>query len=102
MSQNETVHLPQAKIELEKIEKLLKQLDLSQSQDVKGTFDPNINRHLTSQTPPRPVEIESREESYKKFSLLIQRLLSICDVADYSSILSLMVCTDMNTRPQKK
>lgn len=90
-SQNEGSHLPQAKKELSKIISLLENVDLTLGQDIPDAFDPNINRKLTSQTPPRPVELVSEEQSFTDFNLLIQRLLSICDVADFPSVTSLMV-----------
>lgn len=66
-------------------------MDLTIGNDVSDAFDPNINRKLTSQTPPRPVELSSLEQSFKEYNLLIQRLHSICDVNDYPSVNSLMV-----------
>jgi hypothetical protein len=92
LSQNDASNLTRAKANLKDVDELLKRVDLSLSKEVKGAFDPNINRKLTSQTPPRPVELESKEDSYKKYAQLIHRLLSICDVVDYSSAVSLMVC----------
>ncbi|KAL4214340.1 Mak10 subunit, NatC N-terminal acetyltransferase-domain-containing protein [Rhizopus microsporus] len=90
LSQNEAPHLARAKTELSELAKLLNDVDLSPAREAKGAFDPNISRKLTSQTPPRPVELESKEKSYASFSQLIQRLLSICDVTDYPSVTSLM------------
>ncbi|KAG1143589.1 hypothetical protein G6F37_006800 [Rhizopus arrhizus] len=90
LSQNDASNLTRAKANLKNVDELLKRVDLSLSKEVKGAFDPNINRKLTSQTPPRPVELESKEDSYKKYAQLIHRLLSICDVVDYSSAVSLM------------
>lgn len=92
LSQNEAPHLARAKTELSELAILLNDVDLSPAREVKGAFDPNISRKLTSQTPPRPVELESKEKSYASFLQLIQRLLSICDVTDYPSVTSLMVC----------
>ncbi|KAI7889085.1 Mak10 subunit, NatC N-terminal acetyltransferase-domain-containing protein [Mucor mucedo] len=54
LSQNEGSHLPQAKKELSRVMRLLDSVDLSLGKDVPDAFDSNINRKLTSQTPPRP------------------------------------------------
>ncbi|ORE06548.1 Mak10-domain-containing protein [Rhizopus microsporus var. microsporus] len=54
LSQNEAPHLARAKTELSELAKLLNAVDLSPAREVKGAFDPNISRKLTSQTPPRP------------------------------------------------
>lgn len=96
LSQNEGSHLPQAKKELAKVVCLLKDVDLSLGKDVPDAFDSNINRKLTSQTPPRPVELASEEQSFTDFRLLIGRLLSICDVVDFPSVTSLMVKENMD------
>jgi hypothetical protein len=90
-SQPEGSHLTQTKAELSKILDLLKEVDTSIGQEYAEAFDPNINCKLTSQTPPRPVELASEEQSFKEFGLLINRLLTICDVADFPSVTSLMV-----------
>ncbi|KAI8072180.1 Mak10 subunit, NatC N-terminal acetyltransferase-domain-containing protein [Gilbertella persicaria] len=90
LSQQEGSHLPQAKKELETIMKLLDKVDLSLAQDVPEAFDPNISRKLTTQTPPRPVELATESESFKEYGLLIKRLRSICDVVDFTSVTSLM------------
>ncbi|KAI9253210.1 Mak10 subunit, NatC N-terminal acetyltransferase-domain-containing protein [Sporodiniella umbellata] len=90
LSQNEPQCLAHAKIELDSINSLLKQTDATSDEDVEGVFDPNINRNLTSQTPPRPVELETKRKSYLILSQIISRLLSICDVVDYTSAISLM------------
>lgn len=90
-SQNEGSHLPQAKMELLKVVDLLETVDLTLDQEILDAFDPTINRKLTSQTPPRPVELVSEEQSFKDFKQLIERLLSICDVVDFPSVTSLMV-----------
>src|SRR6478735_5897367 len=73
LSQNDASNLTRAKANLKNVDELLKRVDLSLSKEVKGAFDPNINRKLTSQTPPRPVELESKEDSYKKYAQLIHR-----------------------------
>ncbi|KAI8643537.1 Mak10 subunit, NatC N-terminal acetyltransferase-domain-containing protein [Parasitella parasitica] len=90
LSKLEGSFLPTAKSELTKIIELLQNVDLSIGNEVSDAFDSNINRKLTSQTPPRPVELSSLEESFKEYALLIQRLSSICDVNDYPSVNSLM------------
>ncbi|EIE87740.1 hypothetical protein RO3G_12451 [Rhizopus delemar RA 99-880] len=54
LSQNDASNLTRAKANLKNVDELLKRVDLSLSKEVKGAFDPNINRKLTSQTPPRP------------------------------------------------
>lgn len=90
-SQTEGSHLAQTKTELSKIVELLKDVDTTMGQAYAEAFDPNINRKLTSQTPPRPVELASEEQSFKEFGLLINRLLLICDVTDFPSVTSLMV-----------
>jgi hypothetical protein len=94
LSQNEGSHLTQAKKELSKILNLLESVDLSLGQEkgAEDVFDPNINRKLTSQTPPRPVELSSENQSFTDFNSLVQRLFSICDVIDFPSVTSLMVC----------
>lgn len=74
-----------------KVISLLQNIDLSLGKDIPEAFDPNVNRKLTSQTPPRPVELVSHEQSYKEFGLLIGRLASICTVVDFPSVTSLMV-----------
>lgn len=89
--QTDASYLSRAKTELEKIVKELTHIDLSASEEFSEAFDPNINRKLTSQTPPRPVELPSQSESFKEYDLLIKRLISICDAEDYPSITSLMV-----------
>lgn len=91
LSKLEGSFLPTAKIELKKIIELLDNVDLTIGNDVSDAFDPNINQKLTSQTPPRPVELSSLEQSFKEYNLLIQRLHSICDANDYPSVNSLMV-----------
>lgn len=83
--------LSQAKTELTNILELLEFIDLSASEEFSAAFDPNINRKLTSQTPPRPVELPSKEVSFKEYKLLIERLISICDAENYPSVTSLMV-----------
>lgn len=90
-SQNEATHLTQARSELLKITELLKDVDLALGKDIAEAFDSNINRRLTSQTPPRPVELLSEKESFSNFTVLIQKLTSICTVVDFSSVTSLMV-----------
>ncbi|KAI7907061.1 Mak10 subunit, NatC N-terminal acetyltransferase-domain-containing protein [Cokeromyces recurvatus] len=91
LSMPEGSHLMQAKNELSKMIKLLDQVDLSLGQEYPEAFDPNINRKLTSQTPPRPIELASDAESLKEYGLLIKRLLSICSVIEFPSVTSLMV-----------
>ncbi|KAL7317714.1 N-alpha-acetyltransferase, non-catalitic subunit, variant 2 [Mucor circinelloides] len=90
LSKLEGSYLQTAKSELKKILELLDTVDLTIGNEVADAFDPNINRKLTSQTPPRPVELSSVEQSFKEYKLLIQRLHSICDVNDYPSVNSLM------------
>lgn len=90
-SQNEATHLTQAKSELLKITELLKDIDLNLGKDIAEAFDPNVNRRLTSQTPPRPVELLSGKESFSNFKVLVQKLTSICTVVDFTSVTSLMV-----------
>ncbi|CEP10292.1 hypothetical protein [Parasitella parasitica] len=90
LSKFEGSFLTSAKLELTRIIGLLQNVDLSLGNEVLDAFDSNINRKLTSQTPPRPVELSSIEESFKEFNLLIQRLSSICDVNVYPSVNSLM------------
>ncbi|KAI9257790.1 Mak10 subunit, NatC N-terminal acetyltransferase-domain-containing protein [Helicostylum pulchrum] len=89
-SQVEGTHLSKADKELTKVISLLQDIDLSLGKDIPEAFDPNVNRKLTSQTPPRPVELVSPEQSYKEFGLLIGRLASICTVVDFPSVTSLM------------
>lgn len=91
LSQTEASYMSQAKTELNKIVELLSEINLTVSEEFIEAFDPNINRKLTSQTPPRPVELESVTESFKQYGSLIKRLLSICDAGNYPSITSLMV-----------
>lgn len=99
-SQNEGSHLTQAKNELSKILKRLESVDLSLGQDktAEEAFDPNINRKLTSQTPPRPVELVSEKQSFADFNALVTRLSSICDVVDFPSVTSLMVSCELFSR----
>ncbi|KAI8084806.1 Mak10 subunit, NatC N-terminal acetyltransferase-domain-containing protein [Halteromyces radiatus] len=63
---------------------------LNLGSEVKGAFDPNINRKLTSQAPPRTVSLKSHQQSYLEFSQTIQRLESICAITNFSSVASLM------------
>ncbi|KAI9471887.1 MAG: Mak10 subunit, NatC N-terminal acetyltransferase-domain-containing protein [Benjaminiella poitrasii] len=90
LAQAEGSHLSKAKVKLTEIVQLLDQVDLSVGQEYPEVFDPNINRKLTAQTPPRPIELASDTESFKEFGLLIKRLMSICTVTEYPSITSLM------------
>ena len=92
LSQSKGTHLHQAKSELTEITNMLKNVDLTLGQDsVDGVFDSNINRKLTSQTPPRPVELKSNTESFHDFDLLVNRLMSVCDVNNFTSVTSLVV-----------
>ncbi|KAI8379557.1 Mak10 subunit, NatC N-terminal acetyltransferase-domain-containing protein [Radiomyces spectabilis] len=58
-------------------------------EEVKGVFDPNINRKLISQAPPRPITLESDTKSLEYFRLLLNRLETICNVQDFPSVTSL-------------
>ncbi|KAI8334017.1 Mak10 subunit, NatC N-terminal acetyltransferase-domain-containing protein [Chlamydoabsidia padenii] len=61
---------------------------LELGQEVKGAFDPNINRKFTSQAPPRTVSLPTHEEAYQEFILIIKRLESICTIFDPPSATS--------------
>ncbi|KAI9245695.1 Mak10 subunit, NatC N-terminal acetyltransferase-domain-containing protein [Phascolomyces articulosus] len=97
-SHAQCTYLPHAKAEFENILQLLnvKEDCLSISATigkgivVEGAFDPNINRKLTAQAPPRPITLPSDEESYTHFRELVERMVSICGVNQYPSIISLL------------
>ncbi|KAI8885702.1 Mak10-domain-containing protein [Backusella circina FSU 941] len=91
-SQKEGSHLSQAKADLNRIMAYAKTYKetIPWGEKVEGAFDPNISRKLTSQTPPRHVELLSEERSFDEFMLLVSRLSSICDVMDFPSVTSLM------------
>ncbi|ORZ16313.1 Mak10 subunit, NatC N-terminal acetyltransferase-domain-containing protein [Absidia repens] len=63
---------------------------LKLGQPVAGAFDPNINRKLTSQAPPRAVTLQSHQESYEAFLQIVRRLESICTITKISSASSLI------------
>ncbi|KAI8146778.1 Mak10 subunit, NatC N-terminal acetyltransferase-domain-containing protein [Fennellomyces sp. T-0311] len=97
LSQPRCSHFVDAKTQFGKVLELLDikedpaaiSTTIGKGKEVEGAFDPNINRKLTSQAPPRPIALRSDEESYKDYKELVERLLSICDVTNYSSIGSL-------------
>ncbi|KAI9468681.1 Mak10 subunit, NatC N-terminal acetyltransferase-domain-containing protein [Zychaea mexicana] len=98
VSHTQCSYLSHAKAEFENILQLLNvkedQLSISatisKGKVVEGAFDPSINRKLTAQAPPRPITLPSDEESYGHFQELIGRLISICGVTQYPSIVSLL------------
>jgi hypothetical protein len=63
---------------------ILTTLDLGQ--EVKGAFDPNINRKLTSQAPPRTVSLQTHQQSYEGFLQITKRLESICAISRFLSL----------------
>lgn len=63
---------------------ILATLDLGQ--EVKGAFDPNINRKLTSQAPPRTVSLQTHQQSYEEFLQITKRLESICTISRFLSV----------------
>ncbi|GAB5587773.1 N-alpha-acetyltransferase [Umbelopsis nana] len=58
--------------------------------EVDDAFDENINRILTSQTPPRPIILPSHQEALELFANLSRRLTSLCSIVDYQSVASLL------------
>ncbi|KAI9305646.1 Mak10 subunit, NatC N-terminal acetyltransferase-domain-containing protein [Cunninghamella echinulata] len=65
--------------------------------EIEGAFDPNINRKLTTQSPPRSVSLPSSQKTYDDFLKLIQRLESICNIIKFPSVTSLMVKKENNS-----
>ncbi|KAI8065688.1 Mak10 subunit, NatC N-terminal acetyltransferase-domain-containing protein [Gongronella butleri] len=63
---------------------------LDKGDPVHGAFDPNINRKLTSQAPPRSVSLPSHTDAYNQFIRLIRRLHDICSITTFPSVASLM------------
>ncbi|KAJ8652271.1 hypothetical protein O0I10_012127 [Lichtheimia ornata] len=100
--------LSPAHAELDKVLSLLKATDdeavsmtIGKGEPVEGAFDPNINRKLTSQAPPRPITLQTEEEAYKSYRELIERLQLVCSVTNYPSVRSLLTFFEMfgATRP---
>ncbi|KAI9318593.1 Mak10 subunit, NatC N-terminal acetyltransferase-domain-containing protein [Dichotomocladium elegans] len=99
LSEAQCQRLPEARIELKKLQDLLIQdtTDLSIRRTVElgtpvdGAFDPSINRKLMSQAPPRPITLQSNKDGYDSYVQLIERLLSICNVTNYPYVGSLML-----------
>ncbi|ORX56320.1 Mak10-domain-containing protein [Hesseltinella vesiculosa] len=89
LSQPRCSHIKQAETALKQILKLPLS-GLGSGLPVPGAFDPNINRKLTTQAPPRPVTLPSDMDAYTEFIQLIQRLDNICNVTTYPSVASLM------------
>ncbi|CAO3625966.1 unnamed protein product [Cunninghamella blakesleeana] len=58
--------------------------------EIEGAFDPNINRKLTTQSPPRVVSLPTGQETYDDFLKLVKRLESICSITKFPSVISLM------------
>ncbi|KAI9025354.1 Mak10 subunit, NatC N-terminal acetyltransferase-domain-containing protein [Phycomyces nitens] len=97
LSQPHCSHFSQARAELRNLLDILR----SSSPDsirktmrpdyvLEGAFDPNVNRKLVSQAPPRPIILHSDEESYDNFVALAERLESICSVPEFPSTGSLI------------
>ncbi|CAI2175218.1 15106_t:CDS:10 [Funneliformis geosporum] len=58
--------------------------------DVTGAFDPLINRKLVSQTPPRPTQLLTMQESVDEMMNMLKSLNSTCEIIEYKSATSLM------------
>ncbi|ORY95835.1 Mak10 subunit, NatC N-terminal acetyltransferase-domain-containing protein [Syncephalastrum racemosum] len=97
LAQPQCTHLNEAKLELEKVLDLIRgdsheagiAKTVGTGTPVEGAFDENINRKLTSQAPPRPIRLESDEESLKRYQDILERLCVVCDVTKYPSVSSL-------------
>ncbi|KAG2213758.1 hypothetical protein INT45_003660, partial [Circinella minor] len=97
-SHGQCAYLPHAKSEFETILQLLSVKDdplsisatIGKGKVVEGAFDPNINRKLTAQAPPRPITLPSDEESFAHFKELTERMVSICGVNQYPTVVSLL------------
>ncbi|KAI8575663.1 hypothetical protein K450DRAFT_260574 [Umbelopsis ramanniana AG] len=83
--------------ELQELTKLLTSKDAGSilntqnlGKEVDGAFDENINRILTSQTPPRPIILPTQAEALESFVHLSSRLTSLCSIVDYQSVASLL------------
>lgn len=96
LSQDGVTYLPQARIELKRVAQALKDIDLTINDVYPDAFDPHINRKLTTQAPPRTVQLPSETQSFENYNLLIERLLSICSIVEYPNTNSLMVKYALN------
>ncbi|KAI8989386.1 Mak10 subunit, NatC N-terminal acetyltransferase-domain-containing protein [Pilobolus umbonatus] len=93
LSQTEGSHLNLAKKGALDVKHILQSIDkksIDYGIELEEAFDATINRKLSSQTPPRPVELISDLDSYAYFSALVDRLLLICDIMHFPSATSLM------------
>lgn len=91
LSRNKAAHLTQAKAEFHRLLQILQHLDLSSKEIKTAAFDPNISRKLSAHTPPRPTRLDTKIEAYANYSKMIHHLLSVCDMVNYTSVISLMV-----------
>ncbi|KAL0075348.1 Mak10 subunit, NatC N-terminal acetyltransferase-domain-containing protein [Phycomyces blakesleeanus] len=96
LSQPHCSHFSQARAELRNLLDILRSSEPDSIRKtmrcdhvLEGAFDPNINRKLVSQAPPRPIILHSDEESYDNLILLVERLESICNVPEFPSTGSL-------------
>ncbi|CAO3703660.1 unnamed protein product [Rhizopus stolonifer] len=90
LSRNKAAHLTQAKAELGRVLQILRHLDFSSKEIKTAAFDPSISRKLSTYTPPRPARLDTKTEAYSNYSKMIHHLLSVCDMVNYTSVISLM------------
>ncbi|CAO3680378.1 unnamed protein product [Umbelopsis ramanniana] len=97
LSQPQCEWYHKADVELQELTKLLTSKDAGSildtqnlGKEVEGAFDENINRILTSQTPPRPIILPTHTEALESFVHLSGRLTSLCSIVDYQSVASLL------------
>ncbi|CAM0138013.1 unnamed protein product [Umbelopsis sp. WA50703] len=86
-----------ADLELQALDKMLHAKDEGSIQSTQGigkvvddAFDENINRILTSQTPPRPIILPSHQEALESLVNLTTRLASLCTIVNYKTATSLL------------
>ncbi|KAG2176189.1 hypothetical protein INT43_005423, partial [Umbelopsis isabellina] len=101
-----------ADIELQALNKMLHAKDEGSIQGTQeignvldDAFDENINRILTSQTPPRPITLPSHQEiklstpqALESLINLTARLGSLCTIVDYKTVTSLLTSIYHNHR----
>ncbi|KAI9282160.1 Mak10 subunit, NatC N-terminal acetyltransferase-domain-containing protein [Sporodiniella umbellata] len=91
MSRNKASHLLQSKNEWVHALQMASQLSFS-DHTTKDAFDSNISRKLSAYTPPRPASLDTKAKAYQKYRQMIYRLISLCDILNYTSVVSLLVC----------
>ncbi|CAO3658996.1 unnamed protein product [Umbelopsis vinacea] len=86
-----------AETELQQLTKLLLSTETGSikntqnlGKEVEDAFDENINRMLTSQTPPRPIILPSHQEALDFLVNLSHRMKSLCSIVGYQSVASLL------------